>query len=112
MALFAIMAVNHNHAEADVRVRTAITGNTTMTAAYGSQLLVGTISGNITLTLPSSPRAGQVVDIQDADGVLDATHAVAITPAAGTINGASSLSLATAYGGKRCIYTGAKWVAR
>lgn len=92
----------------------AVTTNTTLTVANGTQIRIGTLSANITLTLdtPAHYGDGAVLDIQDIAGTLDATHTVTITPGSGTINGVSTLALATAYGGKRIITNGTNFFAR
>lgn len=97
-----------------VYVPTAITVNTTLTVADGTEHLVGTVAGNISITLPSAVTAGNgfIEDIQDKGGVLDATHALAINATSGNINGSASKAYSTAYGGLRFVSDGTNWFCR
>lgn len=99
-------------AEQDVRARALVTANLTMTQATGNEVFIGNITGNITITLPPSPRTGQVINIDDAYGDVATDGNVSIKGATGNINGVNNITLSTAYGGKRCVYTGTQWVAR
>lgn len=92
----------------------AFTTNATMTVNDGDQVRIGSVAGNVTLTIPSAVTAGDgyVLDIQDIGGVLDGTHTVTIATSAGNINGSSTTSLATAYGGMRLISNGTNWFKR
>ena len=92
----------------------AFTTNATMTVNDGDQVRIGSVAGNVTLTIPSAVTAGDgyVLDVQDIGGVLDGTHTVTIAATAGNINGSSTTSLATAYGGMRLISNGTNWFKR
>lgn len=60
------------------------------------------------ITLMSSPTKGQLIRIKDAKGDA-ATNNITITPAAGTIDGAASLVINTAYGKAYLVYDGTAW---
>jgi hypothetical protein len=63
------------------------TGN--FTAVAGNAYPVNTTSGAVTVTLPASPTAGQVIQIVDYAGTW-ATKAVTINPNGGKINNSTS----------------------
>lgn len=93
----------------------AVTTNTTLTVSSGQQVRIGSVSGNITLTLPSAVTAGDgaVIDLQDVGGVLDSTHTVTVNSTSGSVNGnASGVNVSTAYSGKQFISDGTNWFAR
>lgn len=92
----------------------AFTANATLTVESGSQVRIGAVAGNVTLTIPSAVTAGDayVLDIQDISGALDATHTVTVNSTSGNINGSATASLATAYGGMRLISNGTNWFKR
>lgn len=96
----------------DVRARALITANLTMTQQTGDEVLIGNLATNITVTLPPSPRTGQVVYVGDGYGAIGTGGNVSIKGAAGNINGVNNITLSTAWGQKRCVYTGTQWSAR
>lgn len=61
-----------------------------------------------TVNLVASPPAGLVLTIKDGKGDA-ATNNITITPNAGTIDGASSIVLSTAYAAIDLVYTGSSW---
>jgi hypothetical protein len=74
------------------------------TAVAGRAYPVNTTSGAITVTLPASPTAGQIVQITDYAGTFG-TNACTVSPNGNKINGASSnFFLATAREGVSLIY--------
>jgi hypothetical protein len=92
----------------------AFTTNATLTVADGNQIRIGSVAGNVTLTIPSAVVAGNgyVLDIQNTGGNLDGTHTVTIATSGGNINGSATTTLATAYGGLRLISDGTNWFKR
>jgi len=63
---------------------------TGFTAAAGNAYPVNTTSGAITVTLPASPTAGNIVQLTDYAGTW-ATNVVAIAPNGSKINGSTSI---------------------
>lgn len=91
-----------------------VTANTTLTATSPQQILIGTLTGNITITIPaaSSGLANRKWDFQDVAGTVNSVGNVTIAPASGTVNGAANVLLSTQYGGKQALCTGTVYVAR
>lgn len=92
----------------------AITANATLTVANASNIQIGTLAGNITLTIPSAVTAGAGAHliIQDVGGTLDATHTLSINATSGNLNGAAMLNITTAYAGKDLESDGTNWFYR
>ena len=67
-------------------------------------------AGTVTVTLPSTPYAGQTVTIKDISGA-GATNPITITPSSGTglIDGAANIVINTNYGKATLTYTGSDW---
>lgn len=65
-------------------------------------------SASITLTLTGSYCKGQRITIADESG-SGATNTITVSPSSGTINGSSSLVLASNYGSMTIIYDGTNW---
>src|ERR1700690_1919354 len=58
-----------------------------------------------------TPKVGQQFRVFDGKGDA-ATHNITLTPASGTINGAGTLVINTAYGGALFWYDGVEWKAQ
>jgi streptogramin lyase len=72
-------------------------------------VIVNKASGSATaLTLPSSPATGRTVWIKDGKGDAGSNR-ITISPAAGTIDGASTYVIDGAYGAITLIYNGTQW---
>jgi len=67
-----------------------------------------TSTGAVTETLPSSPPTGLTLLIKDCGGAA-ATHNITITPAAGTIDGASTYVMSTNYGSVAVTFANSQW---
>ena len=91
------------------RVVTAV-GAVTVTSADDWITVNKSVGAATTVNLPGSPTTGQTFTIHDGKGDA-ATNALTITPAAGTINGAATLVLNTAYASAICTYNGTQWDA-
>ena len=82
---------------------------------------IGTLSGSITITLPSSPATGDLYVVKDVNGTCQqflrdntgtlvvAGHTITITPASGNIDGLSQLIMQTPYQSITVVYTGSQW---
>jgi hypothetical protein len=62
-----------------------------------------------TINLNVAPTAGQTYRIKDNTGTAG-TNNITVTPAAGTIDGAGTASIASNYGAIDVIFTGSQWV--
>jgi hypothetical protein len=85
---------------------TAKAANYPMTAA-DTGVMVTTGAGVITVTLPAAPETGRVVWVKKVDA---GAGTVTVSPAAGTLDGAASQSLAGQNTGIMCQWDGAKWL--
>ena len=84
------------------------TGN--YTATVGDYIIgIGTLTGSITITLPSSPVTGQTYIIKDVNGTCSLTNTITITPASGNIDGNTTSVIATPYDSISIVYSGAQW---
>jgi hypothetical protein len=70
---------------------------------------IGTLSGSITITLPSSPNTGSSYIIKDVNGTCSITNTIVITPASGNIDGQSTWVMASPYNSTTIVYTGSQW---
>ena len=75
---------------------------TSFTAVAGNAYPVNTTSGAITVTLPASPTAGQIVQITDYAGTF-ATNACIVDPNGNKINSATSVATLSANRGSVAI---------
>jgi predicted secreted protein len=91
------------------RVVTAAGAVTVATTDY-MVTLNKTVGAASAVSLPASPTTGTVFVIHDGKGDA-ATNNITITPAAGTINGAATLVLNTAYATTTLTYNGTQWDA-
>lgn len=79
------------------------------TVAKGDFIIgIGTLTGAITVTLPSSPATGDTYVVSDVNGSAGA-HTITISPASGNINGAGSFNLTNNYQAAKVVYTGSQW---
>lgn len=88
-------------------------GYTSVTAATyavtNDSILGVNRAGPVAITLPASAgNTGRVLDIKDESGAA-ATNNITITPASGTIDGATSLTLNINYGSYRIYCNGTNW---
>lgn len=83
----------------------AVGGNTAMSGTDFA-LNVTTGAGAVTITLPAAPAAGRLAQVKKVDA---GAGAVAVTPAAGTLDGAASQSLAAQNHGVIVQFDGANW---
>lgn len=67
-------------------------------------------SGVVTISLPSTPRPGQVIYVKDASGTAG-TNNIVLVPPVGTIQGTKSKTLDTAYDCYNVVWTGSEWVS-
>ena len=86
---------------------------TAITANYGVLITdiiiaVGTISGGITVTLPSSPTTGDTYLIKDTNG-LSATFNITVAGNGHTIDGFTNYIIANNYASMAISYTGSQW---
>lgn len=88
------------------KVRTVTTSTGTLTNT--DRVVLCNRAGTVGLTLPSSPRAGQLVDVSDISGAA-ALNNITITPSSGTINGAATQVLKTDYASVKLIFDGTNW---
>jgi hypothetical protein len=86
-----------------------IAGSVSTTGGDDVVLLNKTVGAATTVNLMSSPPTGIVQTIKDGKGDAAANN-ITIVPAAGTINGAANLVIATNYGSANIMYTGTEWV--
>lgn len=91
------------------RVVTAA-GAVTVTTADDIVSINKTVGAATTVNLPATPTTGQTFEIHDGRGDA-ATNNITITPAAGNINGASTLVLTIAYASALVTYNGTQWDA-
>lgn len=96
--------------KAVVNTVTLVTSGASYTLSSSDGIvIVNKSSGSATaIALPSSPATGRTVTIKDGKGDA-ATNNITITPAAGTIDGASNLLLNVAYASAVLIYSGSAW---
>lgn len=71
-------------------------------------IAIGSLTSNITITMPSSPTKGQQYLIKDVDGYAG-TFLVTISGNGNTIDGQSTIALAHPYASYTLTYTGTKW---
>lgn len=64
----------------------------------------------IQINLVANPIQGKYVMIKDGKGDAN-THTITISPAAGTIDGAATATITTAYGHVKYVYNGTEWGA-
>jgi hypothetical protein len=94
-----------------VKVYGVATGTTYAASVNDYIIVIDKITGSATaVNLPATPNTGQVLIIKDGKGDA-ATNNITITPAAGTIDGATSVVLSTAYAVSRLVYNGTQWNA-
>ncbi len=97
-----------DHLNVTTRVFTA-SGNTT--ASSESILVVKKGTGAATgVTLPASPLTGWIYIVKDGKGDAN-TNNITVSPASGTIDGAATKVINTAYGVLRVVYNGTEWSA-
>jgi len=99
--------------DSTVQATAAITGftakTTTYTAVAGDILLVDTISGSFTITLPASPATGNTVYFQDAKGTWF-TNPLTIGRNGNTIMGVAEDFVASSNNaGFGLVYNGSDW---
>lgn len=82
-----------------------------ITVANESLVIVDkTVSQVTAVTLPSSPLTGQSVLIKDGKGDA-ASYPITVSPASGTIDGASTFVIGTNFGAAEFTYDGGQWGA-
>jgi hypothetical protein len=81
------------------------TTSTVLPLGFTGTVLVQQIAP-VTITLPPTPSAGQQVTVKDAQGVAG-THPITV---AGTIEGATNMTINFAYGWVSLTYSGMQWV--
>jgi len=85
------------------------TSSGSITAGFETVLVVKKGTGAATaVTLPSSPITGLVYIVKDGKGDAN-TNNITVSPASGTIDGAASKVINTAYGVLRVVYNGSEW---
>lgn len=89
-------------------VRVALTSPVTVTAADQIVITKLTSPGAVAVSLYASPATGASVTIKDGTGDAGTNH-ITITPAAGNIDGASTLVISTNYGHAKLVYNGTQW---
>jgi hypothetical protein len=89
---------------------TSVTGSayTVNSGATNDYFLKVNRSGAVTITLPSSPTTGDTYVIKDQSGAAG-TNNITVTPASGTIDGASNFVLNQNYEAIIVVYTGSEW---
>lgn len=92
-----------------LEIVTVTTGSTYVVLATDYTIAINKTTGSATgITLPTSPSTGRELVIKDAKGDAN-TNNITITPAAGLIDGSSTLVINTAYGKNKIIYSGTAW---
>lgn len=66
--------------------------------------------GAVAITLPDDVPAGTIWVIQDSSGAAS-SNTITITPTAGNINGAGSVTITTDYGSLEIYYNGTQFIA-
>lgn len=93
---------------ANLTVR-VVTAAGAITASTETILAVNkTVGAATALTLTSTPIKGFIYIVKDAKGDAN-TNNITISPASGTIDGASNKVISTAYGIQRLFYNGTEW---
>lgn len=74
-------------------------------------VVVDTSGGTRTISLPSSPRSGQMHVVMDGSGNAGSNNITIDTDGPYTINGAASVAITVGYGVKTFVFFGTGWVA-
>lgn len=98
---------------------TSYTANQTLVHGTDYFVLIGTLTGSITITLPASPTTGDRYEIKngnntqiftnDAGTLATYGYSVTITPSSGTIDGQPSYIMTQAYDHITVTYNGTEW---
>lgn len=83
------------------------TANYTVTAS-DHVIIVGTLSGSITITLPASPTAGDTYIVKDQLGSAAANNII-VSGNGNNIDGAASYTISTNYGSATVIFANGSW---
>lgn len=84
------------------------TGNYTVLAS-DRVILIGTLAGAVTHTLPAAPTAGQRYTFLDTLGTITTTNTLTISGNGNNINGAATLVVTTAYSVVELFFNGTTW---
>lgn len=90
-----------------VRVAAAA-GNVAATSVDTFLLVKKTTGAATTVTLEASPATGRVITIKDGRGDA-ATNPITVVPASGTIDGAATMILSSAFAAVSLIFNGMEW---
>ncbi|HXT81388.1 MAG TPA: hypothetical protein VN702_17620 [Acetobacteraceae bacterium] len=84
-------------------------GSVTISSTSDEVVVINKTAGAATaVALPATPSTGRVYTIKDGKGDAAANN-ITISPAAGNIDGAATLVIATNYGSASLIYNGTQW---
>lgn len=83
--------------------------STSLVSGNDHILSVGTLSGNITVTLPASPNSGDEFIIKDANGSALA-HTVTISGNGHNIDGSSTFVMSNSFQSTKVKYNGTTWM--
>ncbi len=90
------------------RVKTTVTTtNLTIVDSY-EVVIVGAISGSVTITLPSTPTSGDIYTIKDQGGNA-ATFNIIISGNGNNIDGVSSYTMNANYEGATVVFANSSW---
>lgn len=87
--------------------RQVAAANTTL--ANFSAPFVGVTNATATITLPVAPATGAIFVVKDETGTAGAAGNITVKASTGNIEGAASLSVSSAYGTAKVLYTGSVW---
>ncbi|HSE61406.1 MAG TPA: glycosyl hydrolase family 28-related protein [Candidatus Saccharimonadales bacterium] len=92
------------------RGRTAVNDANYLVVTTDSKVCYTALSAARTVTLPAaSSMPGQELVVKDESGSCSGVNTITTTPSSGTIDGAASLAISTAYGVLRIYSNGTQW---
>jgi hypothetical protein len=85
-----------------------VSSNISIDTSVGDYYYIGTLTGNITITLPASPSAGEQYIIKDSSGYLN-TYSATIDGNGNNIDGQATQTMNIQYMAITLIYNGTSW---
>lgn len=83
-------------------------GDQTVGSSTELQIINKTVGAATQVTLPATPITGRRITVKDGKGDAN-TNNITVVPSAGTIDGAASSVINTAYGVREFVYNGTEW---